>query len=69
MARMEGPAIRNVLLRREQYRRADNLENSAVIARAVVIAKIANCRAVCLEQYVLTPKVEGVSELKQQLII
>jgi len=47
-ARVQGPVSGNVLLRREQYRRADSDEKSAEIARAVVIAKIANCRTVLL---------------------
>jgi CRISPR-associated protein Cas1 len=64
MARMEGPVSGNVLLRREQYRRADNMESSAVIARAVVIAKIANCRSVLLRAVRSYPEGEGVSELK-----
>lgn len=38
----------NVLLRRAQYRAADNVESSASIARSVVLAKIANCRTVVL---------------------
>lgn len=48
LARLEGPVSGNVLLRREQYRRADSLEASAAIARCVVIGKIANCRTVLL---------------------
>jgi len=47
-ARVQGPVSGNVLLRREQYRRADSEEASTAIARAVVIAKIANCRTVLL---------------------
>lgn len=47
-ARVEGPISGNVLLRREQYRRADDKEHSAEIARAIVIAKIANSRTVLL---------------------
>lgn len=47
-ARVEGPTSGNVLLRREQYRRADSEGGSAEIARAVVIAKIANSRTVLL---------------------
>jgi CRISPR-associated protein Cas1 len=64
MARMEGPVSGNVLLRREQYRQADNLESSAVIARAMVIAKIANCRTVLLRAIRSYPEGEGVTELK-----
>jgi len=44
LARTVGPVSGNVLLRREQYRRADREEDSAAIARAVVLAKVANCR-------------------------
>ena len=48
IARIQGPVSGNVLLRREQYSRADDETASAEIARSVVIAKIANCRAVLL---------------------
>ncbi len=47
-ARVQGPVSGNVLLRREQYRRADSEEFSARIAQSVVVAKIANCRTVLL---------------------
>lgn len=47
-ARVEGPVAGNVLLRREQYRRADSDEASAAFARSFLIAKIANSRAVLL---------------------
>lgn len=48
LARVQGPVSGNVLLRREQYRRADDDAGSAAIARSVVIAKVANCRTVLL---------------------
>jgi len=47
-ARVQGPTTGNVLLRREQYRRADNAEQTALVARAIVIAKVANSRTVLL---------------------
>jgi CRISPR-associated protein Cas1 len=47
-ARVQGPVSGNVLLRREQYRRADSEAFSAKIAQSVVVAKIANCRTVLL---------------------
>lgn len=47
-ARVEGPVSGNVLLRREQYRRADDANSSAAIARSVVVAKVANSRTVLL---------------------
>ncbi len=48
LACIRGPVSGNVLLRREQYRRADDLEKSADIARDMVFAKIANQRTVLL---------------------
>lgn len=48
LARIQGPVSGNVLLRREQYRRADDEHASAAIARSVLLAKIANCRTVLL---------------------
>lgn len=48
LSRMHGPVSGNVLLRREQYRRADDKRTSAEIARSVLVGKIANCRAVLL---------------------
>jgi CRISP-associated protein Cas1 len=47
-ARVVGPVSGNVLLRREQYRRADRDEASLAVARPIVAAKIASCRAVLL---------------------
>lgn len=46
LARVQGPVSGNVLLRREQYRWADDEEKSISIARPVVIGKITNCRTV-----------------------
>lgn len=46
LARVQGPVSGNVLLRREQYRWADDEVKSISIARAVVIGKITNCRTV-----------------------
>ena len=48
LARIQGPVNGNVLLRREQYRRADDEGGSNAIARAAVQAKLANCRTVLL---------------------
>lgn len=47
-ARVQGPVSGNVLLRREQYRRADDAEASARLAWGSVAAKIANSRVVLL---------------------
>ena len=48
LARVQGPVSGNVLLRREQYRRADDLSFSAGVATSCVIGKVANCRTVLL---------------------
>lgn len=46
LARVVGPVSGNVLLRREQYRRADDLDFSAQMARAFVTGKVANSHTV-----------------------
>lgn len=46
LARVQGPVSGNVLLRREQYRKADDPQTSADVARFVLAGKLANCRAV-----------------------
>ena len=46
LARVQGPVSGNVLLRREQYRRADDMNVSAEMAKAVLTGKLANCRTV-----------------------
>ena len=46
LARVQGPVSGNVLLRREQYRRADDLKFSAEVAKFVLTGKITNCRTV-----------------------
>ena len=46
LASMQGPVSGNVLLRREQYRKADAPVFFAALARAFTIGKIYNCRTV-----------------------
>ena len=46
LAAVNGFTPGNVLLRREQYRRADDLTASAAIARSCIIGKLANYRTV-----------------------
>ena len=50
LARVVGKQSGNVLLRREQYRRADNEEQSLKIARLMIAAKISNSRSVLLRE-------------------
>ena len=45
LARVQGPETGNVLLRRTQYRWADDHEKSLSVARLMIAAKIANSRA------------------------
>jgi CRISPR-associated protein Cas1 len=46
LARVQGPVSGNVLLRREQYRRADDEAASVALTKSVLTGKIANSRAV-----------------------
>ncbi len=46
LARVQGPVSGNVLLRREQYRWADDPDRSADMARSILAGKIANSRTV-----------------------
>lgn len=50
LAKVQGRETGNVLLRREQYRWADNEEKSVGVARLMVAAKIANGRSVLLRE-------------------
>lgn len=46
LASIQGRMSGNVLLRREQYRWADNMINSAQVTRFILMGKVANCRTV-----------------------
>jgi len=46
VAKVQGPVSGNVLLRREQYRKADDLDFSARVAKFILTGKVANCRTV-----------------------
>lgn len=50
LARVQGKQTGNVLLRRTQYRWADDPDKSVSIARLMVAAKIANCRSVLMRE-------------------
>ncbi len=65
LARVHGPVSGNVLLRREQYRRADDPATSAEIARSVVTAKIANGRIVLQRAMRDGPELADSTPLKQ----
>jgi CRISP-associated protein Cas1 len=62
LARVQGPVSGNVLLRREQYRRADDMDVSARIAKSILTGKFANSRAVLRRVLRDHPeKIDGVS--------
>jgi CRISPR-associated protein Cas1 len=46
LAKIQGPVSGNVLLRREQYRKADDSKFSAEVTKFVLTGKITNCRTV-----------------------
>jgi len=46
LASVQGPVSGNVLLRREQYRRADDPRATASITKSILTGKLANCRTV-----------------------
>lgn len=63
LARVHGRTSGNVLLRREQYRRADCESASLRVARPIVAAKIANARSVLLRGARDRPDAEGARAL------
>lgn len=72
LAKVQGSVSGNVLLRREQYRRADDVKTSAIIAQAVVTGKIANCRTVlqrALRDHSDKIDAEAVSQASQRLVL
>jgi CRISPR-associated protein Cas1 len=67
LARVHGPVNGNVLLRKEQYRRSDDVTASAEIARPVIMAKIANSRVVLHRALRDRPQAEHNADLQNAL--
>lgn len=70
LAKVQGPVSGNVLLRREQYRRADDMNSSAEIAKSVLTGKIANCRTVLqrlLRDHSEKIDTDAISQVSQKL--
>jgi CRISP-associated protein Cas1 len=65
LAAVQGFTPGNVLLRREQYRRADDLAASVAIAKNIVGAKIANGRHVLLRAVRDYPESDGREPLRE----
>lgn len=64
LANVQGFPVGNVLLRREQYRQADDPAFCAGIARSVVSAKVANARTVLLRSLRDYSEAPGGSEIE-----
>ncbi len=67
LARLQGPVQGNVLLRRAQYRDADNSERALQFARCCVAAKIQNQRSVLLRHLRNHSGCDGEELLKQAI--
>jgi CRISPR-associated protein Cas1 len=67
LSRLVGPVSGNVLLRREQYRRADDLPAAREIAKNVITAKINNCRVVLQRALREHPDAAGAPELADSI--
>lgn len=65
LARVSGFTPGNVLLRREQYRRADDRTGTVAIIRGVITGKIANCRTVLLRAARENPESPGSPRLSE----
>lgn len=65
LARLQGPTSGNVLLRRAQYRYADDESACVPVVRAMVAAKIANCRTVLLRALRDRPEHGGAAAVRQ----
>ncbi len=63
LARVTGKVSGNVLLRREQYRRADDATFSARVARLIIGAKLLNCRTGLQRSLRDRPDQEGAARL------
>jgi len=59
LARVVGPTSGNVLLRRAQYRLADDEGAAAAVARALLVGKVANTRTVLLRHLRDHPEAAG----------
>jgi len=63
LARLQGPTRGNVLLRRQQYRLADDTTATASIARSVVLAKVVNSRTVIMRAARESTDGNGIADL------
>lgn len=64
LARVVGKTSGNVLLRREQYRWADDERRTTAVAKSFIAAKIANSRSVLLRALRDRPDCDGVQNIR-----
>lgn len=65
LAKVQGPVCGNVLLRREQYRKADDSSCSENIARSIILGKIANSKIVLMRAAREHSSEEAILQLKK----
>ncbi len=63
---MQGTGLKNILLRREQFRLADHPQRSFAIAKALVAGKIRNHRVLLMRNHV-HPPVDAIARLKRMV--
>lgn len=63
--RIVGFTPGNVLLRREQYRRADDPNHTAAVARHLIAGKVANCRSVLMRHLRDNPAGSGGDDIRR----
>jgi CRISP-associated protein Cas1 len=61
---LQGTGLKNILLRREQFRLADDPARCLKIAKMLIEAKIRNCRVMLMRNHIAPPP-EAIAELKR----
>ncbi|WP_031500089.1 type I-C CRISPR-associated endonuclease Cas1c [Bryobacter aggregatus] len=67
LCRVQGPVSGNVLLRRRQYRVADDVEGCQAVVRTIVCAKVANCRQVLMRA--IREEYDDSESLSRQVVV
>ncbi|MFA7693491.1 MAG: type I-C CRISPR-associated endonuclease Cas1c [Candidatus Hydrogenedentales bacterium] len=67
LAKVQGLVSGNVVLRREQYRKADIPKIAAAVARRCIAAKLANCRNLLLKTQEEQETVNSLPEIKESI--
>lgn len=64
---LQGTGLKNILLRREQFRMADQTHRCLGVAKALIAGKIKNCRVMLMRNHV-DPPAEALNRLKRLLV-